>query len=170
MVLLMFSVLPSARWDAIAPWAPSELGARMAWETRVVALMWLSLVVAVITGIPGAGWLLIALTLFHMFQAVWLTAEHKGLPLAGTILARTRTMRPSSIVRWWLWNMNYHAKHHAWPAVPWHALPSLHERIADHLDHQEQGCWRLQLGIFERNNLPFGSVSVQEKKSEEGCE
>ena len=170
MVLLMFSVFPSTRWDAIAPWAPPELRARMAWETRVVALMWLSLVVAVITGIPGAGWLLIALTLSHMFQAVWLTAEHKGLPLEGTILARTRTMRPSSIVRWWLWNMNYHAEHHAWPAVPWHALPLLHERIADHLDHQEQGYWRLQLGIFKRNNLPFGSVSVQAKKSEEGCE
>jgi hypothetical protein len=99
-------------------------------ETRVVALFWLALVVASLFGVPGARWLLLALILSHLFQAVWLTTEHTGLPYEGTILARTRTMLPAAWVRWWLWNMNYHAEHHAWPAIPWHALPAVHERVA----------------------------------------
>jgi len=37
---------------------------------------------------------------------------------------------------WWLysrlaWNMPYHIEHHAWPAVPFHLLPEVHERIKD---------------------------------------
>merc|ERR1719272_1114871 len=27
------------------------------------------------------------------------------------------------------WNMPYHIEHHAWPAVPFHLLPDVHERI-----------------------------------------
>jgi len=37
---------------------------------------------------------------------------------------------------WWLyrrlaWNMPYHIEHHAWPTVPFHLLPEVHERIKD---------------------------------------
>jgi cytochrome b involved in lipid metabolism len=37
---------------------------------------------------------------------------------------------------WWLyrrlaWNMPYHIEHHAWPAVSFHLLPAVHERIKD---------------------------------------
>jgi len=73
-------------------------------------------------------------------------------------------MRLSAFIRWWLWNMNYHAEHHAWPAVPWYALPAVHERITAHLDHQAQGYWRLQLDVLRRNNLPDGSQSIQAEK------
>ena len=148
MFLVKFSLLPTDQWDAVAPWAPPEFRRRIAWETRAVALTWLALLLAAVTAIPGAGWLLVALILSHVFQALWLTTEHKGLPLDGTILARTRTMQPAAFIRWWLWNMNYHAEHHAWPAVPWHALPALHERVADHLDNRAQGYWQLQLNVL----------------------
>ena len=90
-------------------------------------------------GTPGAGWLVFALILSHVFQAVWLTTEHTGLPYEGTILARTRTMLPSAFIRWWLWNMNYHAEHHAWTAVPWYHLPAVHQRVADHLESTAAG-------------------------------
>jgi fatty acid desaturase len=151
MFFVKFSLLPAEQWDTVAPWAPREFRKRIAWETRAVALVWIALVLAAVAQMPGAGWLLVSLILAHVFQAVWLTTEHKGLPLEGTILARTRTMQPSAFVGWWLWNMNYHAEHHAWPAVPWHALPALHERVADHLDHRAQGYWRLQLNILDRD-------------------
>lgn len=29
------------------------------------------------------------------------------------------------------WNMPFHIEHHAWPAVPFHLLPAVHERIKD---------------------------------------
>jgi fatty acid desaturase len=165
-VLVKFSFLPTAKWDQLAPWAPPEQRSRLAWETRVVALLWLALVVAAVLDIPGAGWLLLALVLFHFFQAVWLTTEHRGLPFAGTILARTRTMHTSALVRWWLWNMNYHAEHHAWPAVPWYQLPAVHACIAAHLDHESPGYWRLQLNVPRHKNLPDGLPPMQATKRE----
>ena len=96
-VLIKFSILPTAKWAPMAPWATPEQRSRLAWETRVVALIWLALVIVALLGIPGAGWLVFALVLSHVFQAVWLTTEHTGLPYEGTILARTRTMLPSGV-------------------------------------------------------------------------
>jgi fatty acid desaturase len=165
-VLGKFSFLPTAKWEQIAPWAPPEQRSQLARETRVVALLWLALVVAAVLGNPGAGWLLLALVLSHFFQAVWLTTEHTGLPFEGTILARTRTMRTSAFVRWWLWNMNYHAEHHAWPAVPWYQLPAVHACIAAHLDHESPGYWRLQLNVLRRKNLPDGLPPMQAARRE----
>jgi fatty acid desaturase len=153
-VLVKFSTLPIAQWDQLAPWAPPEQRSRLAWETRIVAFLWLALVVAALSGVPGTRWFLAALVLSHLFQAVWLTTEHRGLPHEGTILARTRTMLPAAWVRWWLWNMNYHAEHHAWPAIPWHALPAAHTRVAPSLDNHAQGYWQLQFDVLRGNARP----------------
>jgi len=102
------------------------------------------------------AWLLVALIASHVFQALWLTTEHTGLPHEGSILARTRTMRTPAFIRWWLWNMNYHAEHHAWPAIPWYQLPVVHEYIAQHLEHVSDGYLRLQGDVLQQRNLPDG--------------
>jgi len=34
------------------------------------------------------------------------------------------------VVRFFAWNMPYHAEHHALPSVPFHALPMLHRELA----------------------------------------
>jgi fatty acid desaturase len=151
--MLEFSLLPYSSWHRIAPWAPPEQRSRLAWESRVVALFWVALVSAALMGIPGMGWILVAALISHFFLALWVTTEHTGLPHEGTILSRTRTMQTSAFVGWWLWNMNYHAEHHAWPAVPWYKLPAVHERIAEHLDHEVHGYLRLQLNVLRQNNL-----------------
>lgn len=160
---LMFRVSFSsaARSELIPRWAQPDCWARIIWETRVVALVWTVLVVLALLGVRGTGWLLLALVLCHVFQAIWLTAEHTGLPHKGTILARTRTTETSPFISWWLWNMNYHAEHHAWPAIPWHALPSVHRRVASHVEHQARGYWRLQLSVLRRKDLPDGVPSIQ---------
>jgi fatty acid desaturase len=54
----------------------------------------------------------------HMFLAWYITCEHRGLPQAGTVLERTRSLETPGWVRWLIWNMPYHAEHHGWPAVP----------------------------------------------------
>lgn len=149
--LATFSFIPPAKRDRIAPWIPPAQGDRIVQETRVVALCWGALVVAALWGAPGTRWLLLALILSHLFQAVWLTTEHTGLPYEGTILARTRTMLPTPWVRWWLWNMNFHAEHHAWPAIPWYALPAVHAHVAPALDNLAQGYWRLQFDVLRGN-------------------
>ncbi len=58
-------------------------------------------------------------------------AEHEGLPEDGHMFNRTRTTLTNSVYRWFWWNMNYHSEHHAWPAIPWHALPDLHHMTAE---------------------------------------
>lgn len=155
--LVTFSLIPPTQRDRIAPWIPPAHGDRIVQETRVVALCWAALVGAALWGAPGARWLLLALILSHLFQAVWLTTEHTGLPYEGTILARTRTMLPAPWVRWWLWNMNFHAEHHAWPAIPWHALPAAHERVAPSLDNHAGGYWRLQFAVLQQQHRPNGA-------------
>jgi fatty acid desaturase len=155
--LFQVSRLSTTQGEPIAPWISAEQRPQVIKETRIVAAAWLGLVIATLVGIRGAGWLLLALILSHLFQAVWLSTEHTGLPHAGTILGRTRTMQVAPFVRWWLWNMNYHAEHHAWPAVPWDKLPMLHERVAGHLEHQARGYWQLQLDVLQQHNLPDGT-------------
>ncbi len=52
--------------------------------------------------------------------------------------------------------MNYHAEHHAWPAIPWYQLPVVHEYIAQHLEHVSDGYLRLQGDVLQQRNLPDG--------------
>ncbi len=141
----------------VLPWASTMQSAQIVRGTLVVAALWLALAIAAALWVHGAGWLLLALVLSHHFQAIWITTEHTGLPNEGSILARTRTMQASSFIRWWLWNMNFHAEHHAWPAVPWFSLPELHRHVAMHLEHQARGYWRLQIDVLKKRNLPDGT-------------
>jgi fatty acid desaturase len=161
-VRLMFRLAFSstAHAELMPPFNDPDLRSTFIWESRLVAFVWTAPAVMALFGIPGAGWILLALLPCHIFQAIWLTAEHTGLPHEGTILNRTRTTHTSAFVSWWLWNMNYHAEHHAWPAIPWHALPLLHHRIASHLEHESWGYWHLQLDVLHQNNLPDGAQPI----------
>jgi fatty acid desaturase len=42
-------------------------------------------------------------------------------------------------VRLFAWNMPYHPEHHAYPAVPFHALPRLHEGVRAKIANLEPG-------------------------------
>ncbi|MEM7257947.1 MAG: fatty acid desaturase [Pseudomonadota bacterium] len=41
----------------------------------------------------------------------------------------SRTVYMNPISRFVYWNMNYHVEHHMFPMVPYHQLPTLHEKI-----------------------------------------
>jgi fatty acid desaturase len=71
--------------------------------------------------------------------SAYLLAEHTGCPTTRDCLTNTRTTLTLSPVRLFAWNMPYHAEHHAYPAVPFHALPRLHERVRDRLANVEPG-------------------------------
>jgi fatty acid desaturase len=51
------------------------------------------------------------------------------------MLENTRTTFTNAFVRRFAWNMPYHAEHHAYPAVPFHALPRLHALLAGRIVH-----------------------------------
>jgi fatty acid desaturase len=73
------------------------------------------------------------------FLRPYLLAEHTGCAFTRDCLENTRTTLTVTLVRLFAWNMPYHAEHHAYPAVPFHALPRLHERVRGKIEHLEPG-------------------------------
>lgn len=86
-------------------------------------------------------WVLPAL-LGQPFLRAYLMAEHGRCPHVADMLANTRTTFTTALVRRLAWNMPYHAEHHAYPAVPFHALPRFHLLVREHLKTTERGYAR----------------------------
>jgi hypothetical protein len=57
------------------------------------------------------------------FLRPYLLAEHTACAFTRDCLENTRTTLTLWLVRLFAWNMPYHGEHHAYPAVPFHALP-----------------------------------------------
>ncbi|MBV8877311.1 MAG: fatty acid desaturase [Gammaproteobacteria bacterium] len=69
-------------------------------------------------------WIVPAL-LGQPFLRLFLLAEHTGCALDADMLANTRTTYTNAAVRLLTWRMPYHAEHHSFPSVPFHALARL---------------------------------------------
>jgi fatty acid desaturase len=88
--------------------------------TAVVVQSWLPVVLIGLVPSIGGSWL------YNFFGLV----QHACLPenqLDHRLNSRTVLMNP--VFRFLYWNMNYHVEHHMYPAVPYHALPHLHDVI-----------------------------------------
>ena len=83
--------------------------------------------------------MLLAWPISHLLLGLYLMTEHTGLAHQGSQIERTRTVKSNAWVRWWMWNMPYHAEHHAHPGVPFHALSILHARYAGRLANLSRG-------------------------------
>lgn len=59
------------------------------------------------------------------FLRLFLLAEHTGCPFSDDMLENTRTTYTNVSVRLLTWRMSYHAEHHSFPSVPFHALAEL---------------------------------------------
>jgi fatty acid desaturase len=100
-------------------------------EARVHVALWL--VIAGVSAAAGswlAVWLwigpLLATKVVHQLQN---TGEHTEMPHDPDIFLNTRTLVGPPPMRWLMWNMSYHTAHHAFPGVPFFALPQLHREI-----------------------------------------
>lgn len=136
---LACALLPAAVWRPMFPFVRATQARRVARESRLVTALWLGLVAAGLAWVPGFWALLLLWPIAHLFMGLYVMAEHTGLPHDGSQLHRTRTVRSSAALRWWMWNMPYHAEHHAYPAVPFHALPALHRALEPELEHTSRG-------------------------------
>ena len=67
----------------------------------------------------------------------WLrVAEHVGCEEGPNPLENTRTILTNPLMKALCWNMNYHAEHHLYAAVPFHALPAAHGEVGGVLRHE----------------------------------
>ena len=94
-------------------------------------------------------WLL-PVVLGQPFLRLYLMAEHGRCPHVANMLENSRTTYTTRLVRWLAWNMPYHAEHHAYPNVPFHKLPSLHEVAKKHLVSTENGYTAFHRKEFNR--------------------
>jgi fatty acid desaturase len=118
-----------------APWVPEDKRALVVLEARCYlagygAILILSLVTR--SAMALELWL-IPVVVGQMFMRPYLIAEHTGCPYSRLMLENTRTTYTNALVRYFAWNMPYHTAHHAYPAVPFHALPQLNSHLKDHL-------------------------------------
>jgi fatty acid desaturase len=64
---------------------------------------------------------------------LYLLAEHSGCPRSRDMLENSRTTYTNALVRFLAWDMPYHAEHHAWPSIPFHALAQANALVSGKL-------------------------------------
>ena len=131
--------LPKSFLSKHMVYVDSKVVGRIQWQARLCVLFHAAWLVPGFLWYPGLASILLAQLLGHGMLAVFLAAEHGGLPHEGTVLERTRTTITNGFVRYLMWNMPYHTEHHAYPAVPWHALPDLHRLMEGEIVHVVPG-------------------------------
>ena len=103
----------------------------------------LYLTLAAVSLIEANGFLwrfwLLPLAVGQPFLRFVLLAEHSGCSFSSDGTANTRTTLTLWPVRWLMWNMPFHAEHHLYASLPFHALPAAHRHIAPHLHHLDPG-------------------------------
>ena len=100
--------------------------------------------VSTAAGSAAVLWLwLVPVVLGQPMLRLYLLAEHTGCPMVPDMLANSRTVHTNAIVRFLAWNMPYHAEHHAYAAIPFHALPRAHAALGPYVRVQSQGYARV---------------------------
>jgi fatty acid desaturase len=79
-----------------------------------------------------------------------LLAEHTGCAYGDDGLTNTRTTLTLAPVRWLMWNMPFHAEHHLYPSLPFHALPAAHRWIGPRLQHLDRGYLAVHRDLLGR--------------------
>ncbi len=120
---------------------PQERRDRVRREARLSIAIYALMAAASLAAQTGAlVWLwLIPASLGQPFLRAYLLAEHTLCPHVSNMLENSRTTFTWRLVRFFTWNMPYHAEHHTYPAVPFHKLPELHQIVKQHLRETEQG-------------------------------
>jgi fatty acid desaturase len=116
-----------ATGDTTDSFLPGSAMARTQREAQILlGIYGVTLVSLIFTGVLFWVWLL-PVFLGQMALRVFLLAEHADCANSEDMFVSTRTTLTSRAVRWVTWNASYHAEHHAYPTVPFHNLPDLHQ-------------------------------------------
>ena len=123
------------------PWVPPEKRPLIVREARLYLLGYASVIAAsALAGSAAALWLwIVPLMAGQLFLRPYLLAEHTGCAHTADMLANTRTTYTNAFVHFFAWNMPFHVEHHAYPAVPFHALPRLNALLASHIANTAPG-------------------------------
>jgi fatty acid desaturase len=131
--------MPEPARKMLYPFVRTKMRISIALESAFVLLVYTGIGILAYTVHSGFWGLFTGQIVGHCFLAGYLVPEHNGLPHEGNIMNRTRSMNTSKLLKLLMWNMPYHAEHHAYPSIPFHALPQLHEELKEELLHKDEG-------------------------------
>lgn len=130
--------------NVIVPWIPENRRATIVTEARIYAALYGGLILL-------SCWFSSALLLWvwvvplvigQFFLRPYLYAEHTGCDRTRSAFQNTRTTYTGAFVKWFAWNMPYHVEHHAYPSIPFHALPKLNEIVDGEIVYRGRGYLR----------------------------
>ena len=122
------------------PYIPKKAKAKIHAEARITLIIYGVLFCILAFGHTWLFWCwLLPLFLGQPFLRLYLLAEHGRCPMVANMFENTRTTFTNRIVRFLAWNMPYHAEHHAYPTVPFHLLPKLHDLAKEYLKTTSAG-------------------------------
>jgi fatty acid desaturase len=153
---LIRGLLAHAAGRTPEPYLAGKAGRQVVREARVLLALYAALALGSVLWRSDAAvvyWVLPAI-LGQPWLRLYLMAEHTGCPLVPDMLANTRTTFTNPVVRYFAWNMPFHAEHHSFPAVPFHALPALHGALAPALKTTAPGYLAVHRQILR--TLPWG--------------
>ena len=127
--------------EVSVPWVPAGRRAAIVREARIyVAGYALLLLGSLALHSALLLWVWVLPLLFgQLVLRPYLYAEHTGCDHTRSAFQNTRTTFTTRTVHWLAWNMPYHVEHHAYPSVPFHALPKLHEIVDGEIAHRGAG-------------------------------
>ena len=117
--------------NATAPWIPEGKRHVVVREARLYVAGYLVLLLASLalhTTLLLWVWI-VPLIVGQFFLRPYLYAEHTGCDRTRSAFQNTRTTYTGLVMKWFAWNMPYHVEHHAYPSIPFHALPKLNEIV-----------------------------------------
>jgi fatty acid desaturase len=123
------------------PWIPENKRRLVATEARFYVAGYAVLFAGSLAlRTPILLWIWIVPLLFgQLILRPYLYAEHTGCDQTRSAFMSTRTTYTGMIMKWFAWNMPYHVEHHAYPSVPFHALPKLNAIVDDKIKFRGQG-------------------------------
>jgi len=136
-LLLRHAVAGNAR----SPWIPESKRHVIVREARLYVAFYTVLLLASLvlhTSILLWVWIVPAIV-GQSFLRPYLYAEHTGCERTRSAFQNTRTTYTGMFVKWFAWNMPYHVEHHAYPSIPFHALPKLNQIVADQIVYRGPG-------------------------------
>ena len=110
-------------------------------ETRLMVVFYICLLVFSVvfqTGVVFWYWLMPRIIAEPLMRLIRIS-EPASCEWVTDIRKNTRTTITIKPVCWLAWNMSFHAEHHAIPNMPFHKLPALHQELAPHLEHVDNG-------------------------------
>lgn len=142
--------MPESVRSRLYPFVRPEVRGKLALESALIVGVYALLLLIAVYIHPGFWAIFTGQVVAHSLLALYVTPEHNGLPHEGDILVRTRSMRAGTFLKFLMWNMPYHAEHHAYPAVPFHALPKLHAELREELQNRDLGYPAFHLKVLRR--------------------